>query len=299
MANETINALDVLKGLISKANKLDDGTMAEIFEAENATTESVLAKLLELDTNRVSLLKKQNSDNKDSFNQGYAKAKKEERLAFENEIKESLEVASTSTGIDLINDIIKLKAPTGAEAEVTDDLVKKHPAYQNMERGFKKSLKEANENYTKDLESIKGEHKRTLVFQGVKDSANVILQELSPVMAKNPKVAQTIKNQFFNELQAYGYEQQEDGSFLATKDGKVVEDAHGHTVAFKDIVKGVAENYFEFQGNNGGGNAGNNNQGGTGAGARVFKNFSELSEYASDTSVPIADRAAAMAAWKE
>ena len=45
-------------------------------------------------------------DNKESFQQGYAKAKKEERQLFEKEIKEALEIESDTTGIDLITEII-------------------------------------------------------------------------------------------------------------------------------------------------------------------------------------------------
>ena len=62
MADNKIDALSVLKGLLSKAYKMDDGKIAELFDAENATDESIAAALLAEDTQRVSLLKKQNKD---------------------------------------------------------------------------------------------------------------------------------------------------------------------------------------------------------------------------------------------
>ena len=56
-------------------------------------------------------------------------------------------------------------------------------------------------------------------------------------MSKNPKVAGTIRNQFLAELQGYDFEKQADGTWLITKDGKVLEDGHGHSKSFEDIKK--------------------------------------------------------------
>ena len=41
MADNKIDALSILKGLISKAYKMEDGKIAEIFDAENATNDSI------------------------------------------------------------------------------------------------------------------------------------------------------------------------------------------------------------------------------------------------------------------
>ena len=100
-----VEALSILKGLLSKAYKMDDGKINELFDAEGATTESVLKTLEDLDVQRVASLKKVNADNKDSFNQGYAKATKEQRSKFEEEIKAELGIESESTGIDLVKEI--------------------------------------------------------------------------------------------------------------------------------------------------------------------------------------------------
>lgn len=298
-----IEALSILKGLLSKAYKLDDGKITELFEAEGATTESVLKSLEDLDVQRVSTLKKQNADNKDSFNQGYAKAKKEERSKFEEEIKEALEIDSDNTGLELINDIIAAKGTGGGKGtQLTDEDVKKHSVYQAMERTFKKQLKEANDNHIAKVRELETAHAANETFYGVRDMATTLLNGLNPVISKNAKVAGTIQSQFFNELKSYGYEKQADGTYLPTKEGKVITDSHGHTVTFDDLVKGVAENYYEFQANNGGQNAGNQNQGGQqgGAGAaKTFKSDAEAAAYANDASIPIADRMAAVKSYND
>lgn len=300
-----INALSVLKGLLSKAYKLDDGKLAEIFDAEDATDEKVSQALAELDILRVSELKKQNADNKDSFNQGYAKALKETREKFEKEIKDSFDVESENTGLDLINEIVTLKTPAGGQgsATITDDDVKKHPVYQGMERQFKKDIKQLNDDHTAKLTEVETAAKRNETFNSVRENAATILEKMNPILAKNPTVANTVKNLFFDSLKGFEYERQEDGTFMVTKDGKVQSDQHGHTKSFEDIVKGIAGNFFEFQENNGGQNAGNQNNnggaGGGGAAGKTFKSAKEAMEYANDSSIPLADRQAALKAFNE
>lgn len=300
-----VEALSILKGLLSKAYKMDDGKITELFEAEGATTESILKSLEDMDVQRVSSLKKQNADNKDSFNQGYAKATKEQREKFEEEIKEALEVDSTNTGLELINDIIAAKGTSGdgKGTQLTDEDVKKHTAYQAMERTFKKQLKDAADAHTAKVQELETNFAANETFYGVRDTATTLLNGLNPIISKNAKVASTIQSQFLNELKGYGYEKQTDGSFLPTKDGKVITDNHGHTVTFDELVKQVAENYFEFQSNNGGQNAGNQNnnggqQGGAGA-ARTFKTDKEAADYSNDATVPVADRLAAVKAYND
>lgn len=295
--SEKINADSVLRELISKAYKLDDGKMAEIFEADDATTESVTAALLGMDVERVSLLKKANADNKDSFNQGYAKAKKEERAAFENEVKEALGISSDTTGIDLINEVIAEKVK-GAGGSMTEEDIKKSPVYQSMERQFKAQLKEAETTSATKLEELQKEFQATQTFNTVKDKASQLLAGLNPVQSKNERVASTIKNQFLNELKGYEYQVQDDGSLLVMKDGKVETNSHGHTKSFDDIVKEVAGNFYEFSNNNGGGNAGNENNGqGGGSVGKVFKNDDEANAYVNDMTIPIAERMEAFNAY--
>ena len=300
-----MNYEKILKGVLSRAYKMDDGKIAEILKdgEENANEDDILSSLLSADTERVSLLKKQNADNKDSFNQGYAKAKKEERQLFEKEIKEALEIESDTTGIDLITEIISEKTKdAGKKGELTDDDVKKHPVYLNAEKTFKKQFADQKTDYEIKLSELQTKAQRESTFSVVKENANAVLEGLKPILSKNPKVAGTIKNQFLSELQGYDFEKQADGSWLVTKDGKVIEDGHGHSKSFEDIIKATAENYFDFEENNGGGNAGNQNDnggsGGSGGGSVPrFKNQAEADAYAVNDAIPLDQRIKALEEW--
>lgn len=282
---------------MSKAYKLDDGTIGEILNAENADEKSVISKILELDTQRVEKLK--TSGGKDgTFQDGYAKAKKEVLSDFEKQLKETFEIESEKTGLDLITEILTAKtSEAGKKGQLTDDDVKKHPVYQAAEKAFKKQLTDKETEYKTKLSEVESAAKKAQTFSSVKDNALAILDGLNPIYAKNPKVATTIKNQFLNELQGFEFERQADGSWLVTKDGKVVEDGHGHGKSFEDIIKETAESYFEFQENNGGQNAGNENKD-SGSGGNVtvpkFKNQAEADAYAANESIPLEQRIKAL-----
>ena len=300
-----MNYEKILKGVLSRAYKMDDGKIAEILKngEENANEDDILSSLLSADTERVAALKKQNADNKESFQQGYAKAKKEERQLFEKEIKEALEIESDTTGIDLITEIISEKTKdAGKKGELTDDDVKKHPVYLNAEKTFKKQFADQKTDYETKLSELQTKAQRESTFSVVKENANAVLEGLKPILSKNPKVAGTIKNQFLSELQGYDFEKQADGTWLVTKDGKVIEDGHGHSKSFEDIIKATAENYFDFEENNGGGNAGNQDEnggsGGSGGGSVPrFKNQAEADAYAVNDAIPLDQRIKALEEW--
>lgn len=293
-----IDYKNILTGLLSKAYKLDNGKIEELFNAEGATADSISASLLETDAQRVSQLKGMNADNTDSFNQGYAKAKKDERVKFENEIKGEFGITSETIGLDLIKEIVSANSSSGAgPTEVTEDIVKKHSTFLQMERAFKKQLEDKEAEYSTKFTELETASKRNETFHGIRQQAIDYLATLKPVEPKNPTAASNIKNTFVSALKAYDYEVQADGSILVLKDGKRCDDAHGHAVNFNDIVKNLATGFYDFEESHGGTNAGNENKGGADKGsgaAKAFKNAEEAQAYANDSSIPLQDRINAM-----
>jgi hypothetical protein len=68
-----------------------------------------------------------------------------------------------------------------------------------------------------------------------------------------------------SQIGEYEFEVKEDGKVIALKDGKVVEDAHGHALSFEAIVKQKADAIWDYkQGDSRGGTGNNNDGGGTG-----------------------------------
>lgn len=292
--------LAIITGLLSKAYKLDEGKIAELTkEGENITTESVLASILEEDATRVAALKKA-TDTTGKFQEGYAKAKKEERMLFEKEIKEQFQIESDTTGLDLINEVVTTKSEElgkGKKGEITEDDVKKHSVYQTLESRYKKDLKSKDDEWQTKLTEIQSNYKKEETFSAVKSKALSILEGLKPVLPGDPTVANNQKGWFVGALKDYEFDLQDD-RVVVMKEGKVIEDNHGNSLGFDELVKSTASKFFEFQKNNGGGNAGNNNDGagasggstGYPAGVTKPKTFEELAKILNDESIKTEDR---------
>ena len=293
----------IITGLLSKAYKLDDGKIAELLQdGENITEDTVLSSLLSEDSNRVTALKKA-TDTTGKFQEGYAKAKKEERANYEKEIREKYGIESETTGIELIDEVVTAKVGeqgTGKKGEVTEDDVKKHPVYQTLETKYKKDLKAKDTEWETKLNEVETKYKMETTFETIKLKALSTLDGLKPVLPGIPEVAANQKSWFVNALKDYQFDIQDGDRVVVMKDGKVVEDGHGNSIDFSELVKTTASKFFEFQKNNGGGNSGNNNQdtgggaGGNGGGypANIKKptNLDELSTIMRDGKIPLADR---------
>lgn len=287
--------LKIIKGLLSKAYKFDDGKIAELLkEADGVNEENILSSLLTEDAARVTILKTPKSG--ETYNDGYAKAKKEVLTDLENQIKTAHGIQSDKKGVELIDEIITAKSSNGGkDGEITDDVVKRHPAFIQMEKDFKKQVSDKE----KELETKTKEYETSIskisTFTNVKSKADGIFQALKPILPKNAKVAQNIKNQFYKELEGYDFEQQADGSYLVSKDGKRLEDGHGHSRDFNEFVESIAGIYFEFEENNGGANAGNNNdKDKTKPDIKNVKSESDATKIALDKTIPLADRLKAL-----
>ena len=287
--------LKIITGLLSKAYKFDDGKIAELLkEADGVNEESILSSLLTEDAARVTILKTPKSG--ETYNDGYAKAKKEVLTDLETQLKTTHGVQSDKKGVELIDEIITAKSTKGDKGdELTDDVVKRHPAFIQMEKDFKKQVSDKEkelETKTKEYETSIG---KISTFTNVKSKADGIFQALKPILPKNANVAQNIKNQFYKELEGYDFEQQADGSYLVSKDGKRLEDGHGHSRDFNEFIESIAGNYFEFEENNGGANAGNNNdKDKTKPDIKNVKSESDATKIALDKTIPLADRLKAL-----
>lgn len=289
----------VLMGLLSTAYKMDSETIEALFGGQDEA--ALIQTLLEKDKDRVTSLTNKPGQ---TFQDGYAKAKKEVLTAFENELRSEFGVQADVTGLDLVREVIKIKAPAGG-GTLTDDEVKRHPVYQSLESRLTTQLNEKEAEWrtkydTREVELTKAERltkAKTLILE--------TLDSMKPVLSTNPVVAQTHRQNFANEFNGYDFDFQENGRLVITKNGTVLEDAHGNTMKLEDLVKQKAPSYFEFQKNKGAGNAGNdNNDNQPGNGdypANVTKptNFTELSKILNDTSIPAKDRNIVLAVWEK
>lgn len=302
MENTKLNLNEVITGLLSKAYKIDSGKIAEIISSEEATTESVLNEFLKADAARVEKLKSAAGE-EGTFQQGYAKAKKEVLTERENEIKTKYGVDTDKTGLDLIDTILAEKTAAAAGTNPDENTVKSSAAYLALEKQFKTQLQEKEKEWSEKYTGLETAQKENEIFSAVRENAANLLSSMSPIESKNANVATTIKNQFFAELKNnYKFDKAADGSIII-KDlkGNVQSDAHGHNLTLDSLVKNVSSNYYDFAENNGGKNAGNkDDESGSGAfsgNIPKFKNENEALAYATNEAIPLEARNAALDAW--
>jgi len=303
------NSEKLLRALLAKAYKMQETEIDSLLD-ESTTDADGETQITNLDKSRIAELSKPKQGQ--TFQDGYKKAKSEVLTQLEKDVKEKYSIESDATGIELFDFLINEKSKGGKPKELTEDDVRRHPVYQNAEKLHKQALKETNTTWETKYAERENQYKKIETFGMVSKKAQEILNSMNPVLSANPTVAANVQNAFLSNLQNFEYEIQDNGSrIIAMKDGKIVEDGHGHTLDFEKLVKDTASGYFEFKQNNGGGNAGNgnpadknnpSNKGGNTpaypAGINKPKNIDELSDIMNNTAIPVADRRIVMQTWE-
>ena len=297
----------IITGLLSKAYNYDNGKIAELFKdgetelSEQQQTE-ILNKILEIDAQRVENIKK-SVDKKDAFQDGFKKAKSEVLTDFEKGLKEKFGIESDKTGLELVEEVVSKKSEGGQGGDVTEDAIKRSKVFQDMESNLKKQVTTVKTEYETKINEIQDGYKAEQTFSNVSQKALQIFNGLNPILPQNKTVADNQVKFFVNTLKDFKFDVQDERIVVMDKDGKVLEDGHGNSRSFEDIVKETASGLFEFKANNGGSGSGNGGQGQGGSGSsyagNVPKTFEELEKVMSDTSISIEDRSNIMAEYEK
>lgn len=297
----------IITGLLSKAYNFDNGKIAELFKdgetelSEEQQTE-ILNKILEIDAQRVENIKK-SVDKKDAFQDGFKKAKSEVLTDFEKGLKEKFGIESDKTGLELVEELVSKKSEGGQGGDLTEDAIKRSKVFQDMESNLKKQITTVKTEYETKINEIQDGYKAEQTFSNVSQKALQIFNGLNPILPQNKTVADNQVKFFVNSLKDFKFDVQDERIVVMDKDGKVLEDGHGNSRSFEDIVKETASGLFEFKANNGGSGSGNGGQGQGGSGSsyagNVPKTFEELEKVMSDTSISIEDRSNIMAEYEK
>lgn len=297
----------IITGLLSKAYNYDNGKIAELFKdgetelSEQQQTE-ILNKILEIDAQRVENIKK-SVDKKDAFQDGFKKAKSEVLTDFEKGLKEKFGIESDKTGLELIEEVVSKKSEGGQGGDITEDAIKRSKVFQDMESNLKKQVTTVKTEYETKINEIQDGYKAEQTFSNVSQKALQIFNGLNPILPQNKTVADNQVKFFVNTLKDFKFDVQDERIVVMDKDGKVLEDGHGNSRSFEDIVKETASGLFEFKANNGGSGSGNGGQGQGGSGSsyagNVPKTFEELEKVMGDNSISIEDRSNIMAEYEK
>lgn len=297
----------IITGLLSKAYNFDNGKIAELFkdgetELSEDQQKEILQKLLEEDAKRVEAIKK-SVDTKPAFQDGFKKAQGEILTKFEKDLKEKFGLESDKMGLELVEELVSKKSEGGQGGDLTEDAIKRSKVFQDMESNLKKQITTVKTEYETKINEIQDGYKAEQTFSNVSQKALQIFHGLNPILPQNKTVADNQVKIFVNTLKDFKFDVQDERIVVMDKDGKVLEDGHGNSRSFEDIVKETASGLFEFKANNGGSGSGNGGQGQGGSGSsyagNVPKTFEELEKVMSDTSISIEDRSNIMAEYEK
>ena len=297
----------IITGLLSKAYNFDNGKIAELFkdgetELSEDQQKEILQKLLDEDAKRVEAIKK-SVDTKPAFQDGFKKAQGEILKKFEKDLKEKFSLESDKMGLELVEELVSKKSEGGQGGDVTEDAIKRSKVFQDMESNLKKQVTTVKTEYETKINEIQDGYKAEKTFSNVSQKALQIFNGLNPILPQNKTVADNQVKFFVNTLKDFKFDVQDERIVVMDKDGKVIEDGHGNSRSFEDIVKETASGLFEFKANNGGSGSGNGGQGQGGSGSsyagNVPKTFEELEKVMSDTSISIEDRSNIMADYEK
>lgn len=249
--------MDQKESALYQATKMFNWTEAEakerLFEGEELK-EDYADIILEADKARIQKLKDERTQYHDT---GFKKAEKQFKSYAEETFKKL-------TGYSGSEDNFEAMFATWHEAEkkklvknveVSEDAVKKHPAYIALET--ERIPKTEYEKLQKDFDEFKTTQQRERVMGVVTDSAWSVVSAKNPILSENPQVADNRRRDFLAKFAGYDYDLNDGKIIVIDKDGKRVEDAHGNPKTFDAFVMDLAVLNFDFRAQGDKGQAGN------------------------------------------
>lgn len=287
----------ILTGLLGTAYKMPAEEIAELLDKsdDQLDEKEVLGALKQKDKERISAL------GTERFNDGHKKAEGKIRTQVEADIKKTFGIESDKVGEELLTEIFeatKAKQPGGKTKELSDDDVKRHPVYIQLETNSRKLLEDTTKEFQDKLKTIETEQTKKEARAAFREKLSKQFDELKPILSSDPEKAKNQKADFLAKFDEYDFEEVE-GKIIISKGGRIEEDEHGHKKSLDVFVKSTAEKYFDFtkaeeRSSTGGGSG---NEGGSGKDKKPYtgvapKNKEEYNTMISDSSKPLEDRLA-------
>jgi len=202
---------------------------------ENDISEDAYKTLLEKDKERVKELR----------DKGYSKATKEQRSAYEKEIKEAYKLESDKVGLELISELVETK--TANPKSISEDAVKKHPLYVALEKSKEAIKDEVSKEWQTKLDAKEKEYTQKENAAKAKELHYQTFKELGIAFSSDEKKAANqmkMLAELINQGKAFEFVE---GTVIVTdSEGKPLEDEHGNKIKYKDLVKSVALEYFDI-----------------------------------------------------
>jgi hypothetical protein len=257
MAEKTVEQLmaenAVLKSFVAKAYNKSETEIDGLITDETGVRDDGFENLLTLDTSKTKRLK---GDSQTMFDKGYQKAEAEIKSKAEKAFKEKTGFNEDADNFEELLDKYVEQVKTPAKTALTDDDVKRHPAYLALEK--ERVPKADFEKVKAEFEDYKAGVSRNEKMNSIKSKVLNKFNTFQIEQIENPTVKAKRTDLFLREFDGYDYEMDGD-NVIIIKDGKRLEDDHGNLVQFDKFIENTAQEHFVFLKQSPKGSAGNGN----------------------------------------
>lgn len=215
----------------------------EKFSLKNDAFDLLLSK----DKERIKTVKESSVDKTEIFNEAFNKAKVDVMSKAEKKIAKQYGVEQAKFD-ELIKNIITQKVSEASKSsEITDDKIKVHPLYLDLEKRMNGKLEELTTQYDQKIQDIETSQKQKDVFRTVSDKILSYFDGLNPILSSDAAKASNQRLDFVKKFSDYSWQEQENGDPIAIKDGRRLEDGHGNVVSLKSLTENVASQFYDFK----------------------------------------------------
>lgn len=246
--------LSVAKTLYKKSevDLTDDLKTVTGDDIDDAEVEKLITKF---DAEKVADLKTKETER---FNNGIKKGTLETATKFEKAIKKALNVETDLVGDEFLThietDVVPNLNKGGKEGvidftKITDEDLKKVPAYIRKENEHKTALQTKEQEKLDAVNAEKEAQKQTGFFSKASNKALAILESKKPILPADAVKAQTLKEKLLvDELKGYKFIDDGKGNPIPMgEDGKQLQNANGVDMSFEELVGSIADKNFEYQ----------------------------------------------------
>ena len=244
---------------VTKMFNLSEDEAKEKLFVEGELSDNYTDVILEMDKARIQKLKDERTT---KYDEGFMTAEKKFKSYAEETFKKLTGYNGSEVGFDKMFEAwhTEEKKKSAGKREVTEDDIKRHPLYIDLET--KTIPKTQYDELQKSFDEFKTTQQRSQVMGVVTERAWSVVAAKNPILSENQTVAENRKRDFLAKFGGYDYDLQ-DGKIIVLKDGKRLEDEHGNLKPFESVVLDLANLNFDFRAQGEKGNAGNDNKGGT------------------------------------